>query len=554
MDATAARLGAAAAARPGPARRPLAVRPRRRRRPRSRRRRAGRPARCSATTRRAARGRDRGLAGWPALTGVTARRWPATSTTTAAGPVRAARPGRTLLPQRRGRPFEDATAGRLRPARGHGRAAAAALVDVDHDGDVDLVAGAPRGGPTGCSGTTATARFTDVTAAARLDGAAAGRGRSSPTDFDNRRDVDLLVVAPRRARRGSSSNLRDGTFRDVAAEVGLARGRRRAARWRPATSTRTASPTSSSAAGRGAPARAERRPRPLRGAACARPAPRGRGRALVLDYDNDGLLDLVALAAAGARLRAQPGNGMGGREPEAACGRGRAGTVGRRWPPATSTATATPTSSLRAGRRRPARAAQRRRHRNASLRVRLAGRVSNRSGVGAKVELRAGSLRQKLETSAATPAVAPATSCSAWARARRPTSCACCGRPASCRRRLRGRPRRPARRRRAGRRRSSIASPRRARTSSPGTASAFEFVTDFLGGGEMGYWHGARRRATRPTPTKYVRIAATSSRPRDGRYELRVTNELEETLFLDRARAARRRSSRGRRGLSRPRA
>ena len=43
-----------------------------------------------------------------------------------------------------------------------------------------------------------------------------------------------------------------------------------------------------------------------------------------------------------------------------------------------------------------------------SLRVRLTSRVSNRSAVGAKIEMRAGSLRQQHETYAATPAPAPA--------------------------------------------------------------------------------------------------------------------------------------------------
>ena len=63
----------------------------------------------------------------------------------------------------------------------------------------------------------------------------------------------------------------------------------------------------------------------------------------------------------------------------------------------------------------------------------------------------------------------------------------------------------------------------------------FEFLTDFLGGGEMGYgvapgvWN-------HPDPVEYVRIAPDQLRPRDGRYELRVTNELEEALYLDQLR------------------
>ena len=62
----------------------------------------------------------------------------------------------------------------------------------------------------------------------------------------------------------------------------------------------------------------------------------------------------------------------------------------------------------------------------------------------------------------------------------------------------------------------------------------FEFVTDFLGGGEIGYWVApgvrstARSRRVRPHPPGAL------VRAEDGRYELRVTNELEETVYLDR--------------------
>src|SRR5207245_8066184 len=61
----------------------------------------------------------------------------------------------------------------------------------------------------------------------------------------------------------------------------------------------------------------------------------------------------------------------------------------------------------------------------------------------------------------------------------------------------------------------------------------FEFITDFMGGGEMGYWESPGVRNV-PDPDEYVRIRDDQLQPRDGRYELRVTNELEETLFVDR--------------------
>src|SRR5438309_3503923 len=61
----------------------------------------------------------------------------------------------------------------------------------------------------------------------------------------------------------------------------------------------------------------------------------------------------------------------------------------------------------------------------------------------------------------------------------------------------------------------------------------FEFVTDFMGGGEMGYWEGPHE-FNHPDPEEYVRLTDEQLVPRGGRYELRVTNELEEALFVDR--------------------
>ena len=51
----------------------------------------------------------------------------------------------------------------------------------------------------------------------------------------------------------------------------------------------------------------------------------------------------------------------------------------------------------------------------------------------------------------------------------------------------------------------------------------------------MGDWVGPGAWNT-PDPDEYVRIRGDQLQPRDGRYELRITNELEEAMFLDRAR------------------
>src|SRR5205085_4607774 len=60
--------------------------------------------------------------------------------------------------------------------------------------------------------------FSDQTAAANLAGKYAA-GAVVPTDYDNRRDVDLMITSDKGITLWR--NMRDGTFRNVSAEVGL---------------------------------------------------------------------------------------------------------------------------------------------------------------------------------------------------------------------------------------------------------------------------------------------------------------------------------------------
>src|SRR5205814_268192 len=130
-----------------------------------------------------------------------------------------------------------------------------------------------------------------------------------------------------------------------------------------------------------------------------------------VDYDNDGLLDLLTLFEKRVRLFRNIGGGRWSETTDAA----RLGAIVA---PATAAfqsialgdldgdgdtdaVVRLTNGDLRIWRNEGG-------HRNRSVRVRLAARVSNRSGLGATVEVRAGSLRQKLDVSSSTPAVAPA--------------------------------------------------------------------------------------------------------------------------------------------------
>jgi tetratricopeptide (TPR) repeat protein len=433
----------------------------------------------------------------------------------------------------------------------------AAFVDVDHDGDLDLfitgladLSQAPKSGslaafPSDFAGApnlllrnNGNGKFSDVTAAAKLN--TLGHAVSVvPTDFNNRRDMDLLVVNYEKAPE-LYSNQRDGTFRNVSKDVGLdIEGHWTCA----AAGDVNKDGYTDFVLGRAdGPAllvisdgKEKFKTSPL-------PAGSEAARAIqFLDYDNDGLLDCVMIAEKGLRVWRNVGNDWMNTSERAVAPDLGGGPSASGWGRAlaagdidgdgdTDIVFHAASGVLRFGRNDGGNS-------HHSLRVKLIGKVSNRSSVGAKIEVRAGSLLQKMETSSASPAAVPADILFGLGK-RLTADVVRVIWPAG----IVQAETEITRATNASTKTGSfmtvdVTELDRKPSSCPylyaWNGERFEFITDFMGGGEMGHLEEPGR-YNKPDPNEYVRIRGDHLKERNGRYDLRVTNELEEAIFADR--------------------
>ncbi|MBO0800825.1 MAG: CRTAC1 family protein, partial [Blastocatellia bacterium] len=156
----------------------------------------------------------------------------------------------------------------------------------------------------------------------------------------------------------------------------------------------------------------------------------------------------------------------------------------------------------------------------------LTGKSSNRSAVGAKAEMRSGSLRQKLEVYASSPAPAPAglvfglgyrtvvdTLQLYWPAGILQSELAIKASASN-----------------------AIEELDRKGTSCPllytWNGSEYSFVTDFLGGSAIGYLEEPGR-YNYPDTDEYIRVTGDQLKARDGILSLRMNNQLEEVIYFD---------------------
>jgi len=470
-------------------------------------------------------------------------------------------------------------------------AISAAFVDVDHDGDLDVfVAGfadlrnikiepllgknspllnqgfkarfssdpfqpfaSLPGAPNLLLRNNGDRTFTDITASARVAGSRGHAVAVVPTDFDNRRDIDLVVI-----NYGGAIDLfrnqRDGSFNNVASAAGLNKN----AKWScVAAGDVNKDGFTDFFLGRGdGPGEFALSDGKTHFKTFPAPAETSSAfAAQFIDYDNDGLLDLVTVSASDAHLWRNLGDGWREVTKQSLnvtfSSKIANDVMLRAFASADVDADGDVDLLLQMSSDRLILLRNDGGNRNHSIRIDLHGKVSNRSAIEAKVELRAGSLYQKLETYSASPAPAPADLIFGLGKRERPDAVRVIW-PAGI---LQAETEFPPS---TAQMKLNITELDRKPSSCPylyaWNGERFEFITDFMGGGEMGYLEepgpasvrgsgsvpGAlatesqQARYNHPDPIEYVRIRGDQLEAKDGRYELRVTNELEEAMFVDR--------------------
>ncbi|HEY8462234.1 MAG TPA: FG-GAP-like repeat-containing protein, partial [Blastocatellia bacterium] len=448
--------------------------------------------------------------------------------------------------------FSDVTAKSGLPANPASWALTAAWVDADHDGDLDLFVGNfadlsqfPNKDsavfPDDFAGeenrifrNNGNGSFADITAQTGLGG---GKNKTTAvvaTDYNNQRDIDFLVV-----NYGSPvqlfSNQRDGSFKEAAEETGIKFSGRTfgvAAGdinkdnftdfyfnevFVPGDGNQTSNlPSLYLSDGKGGFKSAF--DGPVQGR-----VPFG-AVAQFADYDNDGLLDIL-IGASGSILvrrntgeyRAMPWAGAlsleSGLLENRAFASGDVNDDG-----AIDLIAARADGSIAVFRNEGA-------GKNYA-RVALTGKTSNRSAVGAKAELRSGSLRQKLEVYASSPAPAPSSLIFGLGYRTTVDSLQLLWPSGVLQSELSVKP--------------SATIPfeelDRKGTSCPilyaWTGERYEFVTDFLGGAAIGA-RGSGDAWNYPDSDEYIRVTSDQLKERDGVYSILMNNQLEEVIYFD---------------------
>lgn len=401
----------------------------------------------------------------------------------------------------------------------------AAFVDYDHDGDLDIFTAGGIGAKNNLSANRLfrnnnNGKFTDVSEQAKIaekiNGAAI-----VPTDFNNSRDIDLLVVGA--GKTALYSNRRDDTFKDVAEETGINFGGDSAA----AADVNKDGFTDffiGRKTGENSLFLSDGKEKFI-----AKKISGGKFSVTgsqFFDYDNDGLIDLIASGAGGVKIWRNTGaawtevyknSSLSKYEKFLSGDLDKDGDI--------DIVLFSKNAPLKILRNDGG-------NRNDSLTLNLTGRVSNKSGIGAKVLMRSGSLAQQLESYSASPSPAPPEIHFGLGKRKNADSIRVLWSSGIVQSETEFADLQTAKNLEFLKIQEVDRKPASCPYLYTWNGEKFVFITDFLGGGEMANWAG-KGVYHYPDSDEFVRIAPDKLKAKNGFYEIRVTNELEEVMYLD---------------------